>query len=951
MADSHAGRLRELLGARYRIDDVVGRGASSTVYRAYDLRHDRPVAVKVLDESATYGTSLDRFTQEIRVVAKLSHSGIVPLFDSGVAEGLCYYVMPLIDGETLKARLARDGPLPIAEALTVARDIADALGFAHTRGVIHRDVKPGNVLLANGHALVADFGLSRLTARGADGAITSAGLAVGTPHYMSPEQASGAATVDHRTDLYSLGCLLHEMLCGDPPFTGRSADMILARHLTERPTPIRTLRSTVPVDLQALLDRLLAKLPADRFSSADDVVRTLDAIRIRLGAPDPSTTLRARRPRGTRRALAGVVASLAVAGGAYALFAGLNPEVVLDSNRILVLPLSDSRTDGVSADGEDAAIYIGYQLDGTAPLRWMEAGPFLDAESRSRASRLSPSEITALGRRAGAAHVIDGSILRDGDSLRTILRLFSVEGDSIVSRAGESSIAAASVPALAVRAISRLLGPLLSPGQRVDPSALAERSPSAIAHFFQGERAYSAMHFAVAVSHYEAALRDDSVFALAALKGAMAAHWRAHTGHPERLLASALAHRAMLPKRYADHASAFGHYIAGRADSALVMTRVALGQERDWPEAWMTLGSIYYRLLPDEPAAETLALAAYDSALAADSLFWPPRYHQAEIALRHGDTLPAARLLAVSSRSADERELREPLVLAVECLRRGTRMDWTARAREHPTTVVAAGSILRGPGKTFHCAVGAFTAVLDAEDADRAATWGSALALTALHGLALDTTALTRIARRASARGLPGWSLPLLVFGGTGLLPQRADSAATEMLRRAELPMSLRWLLTTWALARDRAADVRALTVPAPADARAGWTRSDSLLGQVLTGYDRLSRDDTTGALRAFDALKPTAPQTNITWDPWESLAAERLLAAELHLARGGAKRAMQLASLTELHAPTINLLHLRRSLELRARAARALGDADAEATARGRLASLPRERASPGRR
>ncbi|MGH7713081.1 MAG: serine/threonine-protein kinase, partial [Gemmatimonadaceae bacterium] len=289
MSELSIDHVRAALAQHYRVDAVMGRGATSTVYRAHDVRHQRDVAVKVLDPDMLVGSARDRFTQEIRIVARLSHAHIVPLFDSGVANGLCYYVMPLVAGETLRDRLARQGPLSLLEAVVIAREVADALAYAHSHGIVHRDIKPGNILLADGHALVADFGLSRLSLSSASGvaAITSAGLAVGTPQYMSPEQAIGSANVDHRSDLYSLGCVLFEMLCGDPPFTGRSTEAILARHRLEPATALRQLRVTVPVELEALVAVCLAKLPADRFASAEELVRGLDAVRASVSESHP----------------------------------------------------------------------------------------------------------------------------------------------------------------------------------------------------------------------------------------------------------------------------------------------------------------------------------------------------------------------------------------------------------------------------------------------------------------------------------------------------------------------------------------------------------------------------------------------------------------------------------------------------------------------------------------
>lgn len=256
--------LGQTLASRYRLDKEVGRGGMATVFLAQDLKHDRPVALKVMREEIAITLGIDRFLQEIGIAARLQHPHILPLFDSGELNGVLYYVMPFVEGETLRGRLARERQLPVDDACAIARQIAGALAYAHSQGVIHRDIKPENILLSAGVAVVADFGIAKaVTVATAD---TSAGMAVGTPAYMSPEQGSGE-NVDGRSDLYALACLLYEMLTGSPPFTGPSAQSVIARHISERPQPLRSLRPAASMALQRVVDRALAKAPADRFAT------------------------------------------------------------------------------------------------------------------------------------------------------------------------------------------------------------------------------------------------------------------------------------------------------------------------------------------------------------------------------------------------------------------------------------------------------------------------------------------------------------------------------------------------------------------------------------------------------------------------------------------------------------------------------------------------------------
>ena len=268
-------RLTEALADRYRVEHVLGAGGMATVYLARDVRHDRDVAIKVLHPELGAALGGERFLSEIRTTARLQHPHILPLLDSGDAEGLLYYAMPLVTGETLRARLDREKQLPIDDAVLIAREVADALGYAHALGVIHRDIKPENILLQGGHALVADFGIA-LAVQSAGGArMTQTGLSLGTPQYMSPEQAMGERAIDARSDIYALGAVTYEMLTGDAPFTGATVQSIVAKVLTEKPTAPTAVRDTVPMHVEAAVLRALAKLPADRFSSAADFIRAL----------------------------------------------------------------------------------------------------------------------------------------------------------------------------------------------------------------------------------------------------------------------------------------------------------------------------------------------------------------------------------------------------------------------------------------------------------------------------------------------------------------------------------------------------------------------------------------------------------------------------------------------------------------------------------------------------
>ena len=306
--------LRDELAAQYRIERELGRGGFATVFLAHDLRHDRPVALKVLHPEIAATLGHDRFKQEIRLAARLQHPHILGVFDSGDTKGQLWFTMPFIEGETLRDRLNRERQLPIDQAVELAREAAGALDYAHRHGVIHRDIKPENILLSDGHALVGDFGIARALNQGA---MTQTGVALGTPAYMSPEQASGTAVTDARSDIYALGCVLYEMLAGETPFSGPTAQVILSRALTESPRSLHLTRPTVPAVLEAIVTRAMARVPADRFQTAGELASALVQANVAAHTPAsvPTVTLTPPPPRRarTRGLAAGALALVALA--------------------------------------------------------------------------------------------------------------------------------------------------------------------------------------------------------------------------------------------------------------------------------------------------------------------------------------------------------------------------------------------------------------------------------------------------------------------------------------------------------------------------------------------------------------------------------------------------------------------------------------------------------------
>jgi serine/threonine-protein kinase len=290
-------RLAAALADRYRIERELGAGGMATVYLAHDVRHDRKVALKVLRPELSAILGGERFLHEIKTTANLQHPHILSLFDSGEADGLVFYVMPYVEGESLRDRLTREKQLPVEEAVRIAREVADALEYAHQKGIVHRDIKPENILLHGGHAMVADFGIALAASRSDGGTrMTETGMSLGTPHYMSPEQSMGEREITPKADIYALGCVLYEMLTAEPPFTGATAQAIIARVMTEEPRSLTLQRKTIPPHIEAAVHTALQKLPADRFASAAEFAAAL-ADKTYAPAAAPASAARSAEPR------------------------------------------------------------------------------------------------------------------------------------------------------------------------------------------------------------------------------------------------------------------------------------------------------------------------------------------------------------------------------------------------------------------------------------------------------------------------------------------------------------------------------------------------------------------------------------------------------------------------------------------------------------------------------
>jgi TolB-like protein/Tfp pilus assembly protein PilF/tRNA A-37 threonylcarbamoyl transferase component Bud32 len=429
----HLAPLIAALADRYTLERKLGEGGMATVYLAHDVKHNRKVALKVLKPELAAALGAQRFLQEIQVTANLHHEHILSLYDSGSADGALFYVMPLVEGESLRDRLTREKMLPVDETVRIVKQVSSALDYAHRQGVIHRDIKPENILLQDGDALLSDFGIALAVRASGGERLTGTGLSLGTVQYMSPEQAAGERDLDARTDIYSLGAVTYEMLAGEPPFTGPTQRVILAKLMTERPTSLRVVRDTVPASLDDAVMRALAKEPTDRFTSPREFAAALDAPAAATRAKEPRVVATS-APRRYRVIEAGVaVIVLALALGYYAITRNQGAHTAESTavtaapaaiRSIAILPLDNYSGDSAQdyfAEGMTDELTTA--LATISQLRVTSRGSAMQFGGKKRPS--TPEIARALGVDA----VVEGSVLRSGDRVRITAQLIDARAD------------------------------------------------------------------------------------------------------------------------------------------------------------------------------------------------------------------------------------------------------------------------------------------------------------------------------------------------------------------------------------------------------------------------------------------------------------------------------------------------------------------------------------------
>jgi serine/threonine-protein kinase len=657
----------------------------ATVYLAADLRHGRSVALKVLrpDLAATLGP--DRFRREIQTAARLQHPHICTVYDSGETDGLLWFTMPFVRGESLRQRLEREGQLPLDEAVRITTEAGRALDYAHREGFVHRDIKPENILLTgDGDTLVADFGIARALAAVEENVrehLTETGIALGTAAYMAPEQATGERGVDGRADQYALAVTCWELLTGRPPFDGPTAAAIVARRFTGPVPSIRSVRADVPGAVDQVLQRALALAPAERFESTGRFVRTLgDAVT--AAEPAASTAaLRVRRP-GRRGLAVAAAAALVLAVSGLLLRAGAwrfpapREAAASDPRLVAVFPFAIRADSALAYLGEGMMDLLSTGLEGAGDLRSVDPRAVLRLAREGGLD--DPERVRHAAGQLGAGRFVLGSLFEVGGRLRATAALYDGAGErrsvAQASAADESGLFEL-VDGLTRQLIAAQLDSAGAP--RAAAEAMTTSSLPALKAYLEGQREFRQGRYAAAAAAFERAVGLDTTFALAEQGLAFAAWWSPTDPRARELTERALRHAATLGTRERRGLEAFAAFGRGLADSAETLYRTLVRLEPEDPTAWFGLGNILFHFNPRRGRARAEAHEALTRALELEPGSVSVRLQLAYLAAVERDYAAHDTLLAPLTRSADF----APFVRAVRV--------FAGRDRSHQDTILA----------------------------------------------------------------------------------------------------------------------------------------------------------------------------------------------------------------------------------------------------------------------
>jgi serine/threonine-protein kinase len=640
-------RLQSALGDAYQIERELTGGGMSRLFLANEASLNRKVVIKLLPPEFTSDVSSARFKQEIEIAAHLQHPNILPVLNAGARDGLLFYVMPYVPGESLRHRLTREGKLPVEDALRILHEIADALAQAHAEGVIHRDIKPENILLQGRHAVLTDFGVARALAEASTGGrLTETGIALGTPGYMSPEQATGERNIDARADVYALAVVGYEMLAGCPPFEGPTAQAIVAAHLTSTPKPLSTIRPETPGRVVDAIGRALAKAPADRLRTAAEFRDAL-AVPAQAGSSAPGLS--------RRMAVAGALLIAVLVPLGWWATRGARSDG-LDEDLLAVAPFETLGRD-LDLWREGMVDVLSRSLNGAGPLRTVPATLVI----RRWRGRADPASATTLGRSTGAGITVFGQILgTHGDSVKASATVVSVGDGRVLGEieVRDQAISMDRVSDSLTVGVLRELG-RTRPISSVRATAFRSTSLPALKAFLQGEQFFRRTSWDSALTAYRQAVTIDSTFALAWHRLSVVTGWQVMAGDS---LASAYALKAAalnrgLPPRDSMLLTAEslmtalftnGRDTAWRAHQARLFATLEEATRRfpEDPEMWYQLGDarVHFRLVGRTPLEEVLR--PFDRAIALDSAFGESYIHPVEYVLQLGRPEAARRYIA-----------------------------------------------------------------------------------------------------------------------------------------------------------------------------------------------------------------------------------------------------------------------------------------------------------------
>jgi serine/threonine-protein kinase len=884
-------RLQAVLGTAYRVEKELGGGGMSRVFVAEETRLARHVVVKVLPPELAAEISVDRFNREIQLSASLQHPHIVPLLAAGGSADVLFYTMPFVEGEALRTRLAREGELPVRDAVRILKDVADALAYAHARGIVHRDIKPDNVLLSGNHAVVADFGVAKAVsqAQGQSG-LTSVGVALGTPAYMAPEQAAGDPNIDYRADIYAFGAMAYEMLTGRAPFAGLAPHQMLAAHVIEPVVPIADHRPALPPALAVVVMACLEKNPADRPQSANEILQALEGMATPSGSvavTSPMATMRhaMRRPR-NRWLVLGTIVGVVVLGGWLALRP--RPALALDPNRIAIAPF-DVLGSELTLWREGLVDVLSRSLDGAGPLRTVS--PTLVV--RRWSGRADAASARALGEETGARTVVFGGLIAAGDSVRLSATVLDVRGPNVLGeielreRADRMDRLADSLTMRVLRELGRT-----RPIGLVRSAPLGSPSFPALKAFLQGEQFLRRSEWDSAITYHQRAIALDSGFALAWSHAGQAAGWQ-HSASDSlsrtyKLQAGALNHGLAPRESLIVQAESLAAVVfPGPAQVAgawwtygrrLIATLdEAIRRYPNDPELWYMLGDARFHAGALARLPLRASLDAFDRAIALDSAFTPSYVHAVPLALEFGGTAAGRKHARAFLDAGAMGSFAKSNDLVVRLIDPATRAEaiayladsadnhvvgtvWSAVGRwldSAETTVAflrARADAEKKAGKPSNASVFAFPVALAARghirDAATRTTFPSLLAQYALVG-AIPSDSAARMARSWLARPGDG-----LLFAAPLLAAVHDTAAIAAGLRKAEA--------------------MRAHPLPSfPPIAK-------DFFGYVVASqraWLALARGDSAEALRLFDARPDTAAFGGSSIDD--------LVNAQLRFARG----------------------------------------------------------------